>query len=321
MLPSIDPRNYIRKDCQDSCFFVHSAVSLLAGVFDGHGSEGLSVSSFAGRFMSSFFLQNPEFFIETPTQAIQDMFWQCQSALTAQHIDCSLSGTTAVVAFIHNNTIWTGCAGDSRAVLATLSPTDNSTAELTVHNPFARKILANRAVYALPLTIDNKPDLPGEFERIVKSGGRVKQLTNEFGVKVGPFRVWKQLENLPGLAMSRSIGDEIAKTLGVICAPVLHSHRLTAKDLFLVLASDGVWTVMSSSDAVLFVEKFRQKCCTVPLQGNYPVSAAGVPIAHLLAEETRYRWFGLCEEDDVSIDDISAIVIDFQPPELYPTQP
>lgn len=193
-------------------------------------------------------------------------------------------------------------------------------AELSVHNPFARKILVNRAVYALPLTTDNKPDLPEEFERIMKSGGRVKQLTNEFGVKMGPFRVWKQLENWPGLAMSRSIGDGIAKTLGVTCAPVLRSHHLTAKDLFIVLASDGVWTVMSSSDAILFVEKFRQKCRTVPLLGSYPVSSMSVPIAHLLAEETRYRWFGLCEEDDVSIDDISAIVIDFQPPELYSTQ-
>jgi hypothetical protein len=34
-------------------------------------------------------------------------------------------------------------------------------------------------------------------------------------------------------------------------------------------------------------------------------------IAHLLCEEARYRWLGLVQEEDVIIDDISCVVMEF----------
>jgi hypothetical protein len=36
-------------------------------------------------------------------------------------------------------------------------------------------------------------------------------MKDQHGNKVGPFRVWHRTENYPGLAMSRSIGDELGK--------------------------------------------------------------------------------------------------------------
>jgi len=41
----------------------------------------------------------------------------------------------------------------------------------------------------------------------------------ENGVKSGPYRVWFKNEGYPGLAMSRSIGDLVATSVGVICEP------------------------------------------------------------------------------------------------------
>lgn len=41
----------------------------------------------------------------------------------------------------------------------------------------------------------------------------------EYGNQSGPYRVWLKNENYPGLAMSRSIGDMIAASVGVICDP------------------------------------------------------------------------------------------------------
>jgi len=35
----------------------------------------------------------------------------------------------------------------------------------------------------------------------------------------GPYRVWLKTENFPGLAMSRSIGDFVAASVGVISEP------------------------------------------------------------------------------------------------------
>ena len=41
--------------------------------------------------------------------------------------------------------------------------------------------------------------------------------------------------------MSRSIGDEVAKKLGVIAEPEISQVKLTHKDKFILIASDGVW--------------------------------------------------------------------------------
>jgi hypothetical protein len=42
---------------------------------------------------------------------------------------------------------------------------------------------------------------------------------------MGPARVWHKDINVPGLAMSRSIGDLIAKNLGVISIPIVTTHN------------------------------------------------------------------------------------------------
>ncbi len=57
-----------------------------------------------------------------------------------------------------------------------------------------------------------------ENNRIINSGGRVDKYI-ENGIKTGPYRVWVKNENYPGLAMSRSIGDLIATTVGVTSEP------------------------------------------------------------------------------------------------------
>jgi len=41
----------------------------------------------------------------------------------------------------------------------------------------------------------------------------------DFGLSYGPFRVWLKQENFPGLAMSRSIGDFVATSVGVVSDP------------------------------------------------------------------------------------------------------
>ena len=35
-------------------------------------------------------------------------------------------------------------------------------------------------------------------------------------------------------------------------------------------------------------------------------------LAQLIAEEARYRWYGLCEEDDIMIDDIAVVAIELR---------
>jgi serine/threonine protein phosphatase PrpC len=47
----------------------------------------------------------------------------------------------------------------------------------------------------------------------------------------------------PGLRVSRSIGDEAAAGCGIICDPELIVHRITENDRFMILASEGLWSV------------------------------------------------------------------------------
>jgi hypothetical protein len=69
------------------------------------------------------------------------------------------------------------------------------------------------------LTIDHKPEDPKELNRIKGHNGRVEPYKNQFGEFVGPPRVWLKRFPYPGLAMSRSLGDKIARKAGVISKP------------------------------------------------------------------------------------------------------
>ena len=56
--------------------------------------------------------------------------------------------------------------------------------------------------------------------------------------------------------MSRSLGDGLAKTCGVIATPEVCKDKIDASAKFLFLASDGVWEVLSSQEVSNMVEKF-----------------------------------------------------------------
>jgi len=49
--------------------------------------------------------------------------------------------------------------------------------------------------------------------------GRIDSYKDSNGAPLGPMRVWMKNEDTPGLAMSRSLGDELSKSLGVVATP------------------------------------------------------------------------------------------------------
>lgn len=60
---------------------------------------------------------------------------------------------------------------------------------------------------SISLSRDHKPDEPDEQARITSYGGRIESYLDEQGNKLGPARVWLKDQDVPGLAMSRSVGD------------------------------------------------------------------------------------------------------------------
>ncbi|CAL9083506.1 unnamed protein product [Musa textilis] len=141
-------------------------------------------------------------------------------------IDCFCSGTTAVIVVKQGQDLVIGNIGDSRAIMGTRDEDNN--------------------LIAIQLTVDLKPNLPREAARIQQCKGRVFALQDEPEVA----RIWLPNNNSPGLAMARAFGDFCLKDYGLISVPEISYRHLTEKDEFIVLATDGVWDVLSNKEVV-----------------------------------------------------------------------
>ncbi|OVA17793.1 Protein phosphatase 2C (PP2C)-like domain [Macleaya cordata] len=122
---------------------------------------------------------------------------------------CDAVGSTAVVSVLTPDKIVVANCGDSRAVLC-------------------------RGGKAVPLSVDHKPDRPDELVRIQEAGGRVIY--------------WDGPRVLGVLAMSRAIGDNYLKPY-VSSEPEITITDRTAEDECMILASDGLWDVVSNDTA------------------------------------------------------------------------
>lgn len=267
LISSIDPRGLINKECQDNLLIISKDSIFLACIFDGHGTEGQKIVESAKAFIKSYFLSNSHAFQVAPHETINFVITECDKKLRlpSSNIDCSLSGCTAILLII-TDVIHIGSVGDSKAVLAMIGSPDPS------FKPAKRIVDPGKSLFPLKLAVEQRPNMREELERIKRAGGKVQQLTNEQGTKIGPYRVWKKIGTLPGLAMSRSIGDSIGKSIGIISNPICNSFMLDKNsDLFVVIATDGIWDVMHSNEVINFVEKFRKICGKNKENSGFPI--------------------------------------------------
>ncbi|TKW25778.1 hypothetical protein SEVIR_3G141300v4 [Setaria viridis] len=171
-------------------------------------------------------------------------------------------GSTAVVAVVGQRRIVVANCGDSRAVLS-------------------------RGGVAVPLSTDHKPDRPDELQRVEAAGGRVIN--------------WNGYRVLGVLATSRSIGDYYLKPY-VSAEPEVTVVDRTDQDEFLILASDGLWDVVSNEVAC----KIARNCLSGRAASKFPESVAGrtaADAAALLTELAMSRG---------SKDNISVVVVELQ---------
>ncbi|XP_071732101.1 probable protein phosphatase 2C 33 [Rutidosis leptorrhynchoides] len=247
--------------------------TVFCGVFDGHGPYGhmvakrvrdslplkLSANWEVNKQGSGDVIREVTFNEETPIacevfsdleisknpeklQALKDLFMKAFKVMDRElrmyaNIDCFCSGTTAVTLIKQGQDLIIGNVGDSRAILCTRDKTNS--------------------LIAVQLTVDLKPNLPAEAERIRKCKGRVFALQDEPGVS----RVWLPNNDSPGLAMARAFGDFCLKDFGLISVPDIFYRHLTENDLFVVLATDGIWDVLTNKDVVDIVASAETRSC------------------------------------------------------------
>ena len=266
------------------------------GVCDGHGPLGHLVSDYIKsnltfivyKHLKSLLLQksnskNPnnemnfhsidDSFINFP-KLFKECFILMESKLVEnKSIDIQLSGTTCISLLFCEDRIISANIGDSRAIKCFY---DSNT---------------NKWRY-IPLSRDHKPSEQDEARRIKECKGIIHPYVDDDGKYIGPDRVWNEGEELPGLAMSRSFGDEIAKEVGVYSEPEVKIFPYNNNDKFVVIASDGLWEYVNNNEVADIVGKYHEmNDCDGAVSKLYEIA--------------KERWV---KYDDY-IDDISIIVV------------
>jgi serine/threonine protein phosphatase PrpC len=120
--------------------------------------------------------------------------------------------------------------------------------------------MGNRRAEAAVLTTDHVPMLATERARIEANGGMVAAFPDEPPPEVtGKGRVFIQDQMFPGLAVSRAFGDLVAKRAGVVAEPEVKEVAISNDDVVLIIASDGVWDVVTSEEAVAICLQVRSR--------------------------------------------------------------
>ncbi|KAI4976714.1 hypothetical protein ZWY2020_050321 [Hordeum vulgare] len=179
-------------------------------------------------------------------------------------------GSTAVVAVIWFSHIIIANCGDSRAVLC-------------------------RGKKPVPLTVDHIPNREDEYARIEAAGGNIIQ--------------WDGYRVLGVLSVTRSIGDRYLKPW-IIPVPEVTVVPRQAEDECLILASDGLWDVLSNQEVC---DVARQRILLWHKNNSIASSSAersgdsSDPAAQAAAE-----YLSKLARRKGSKDDITVIVVDLK---------
>lgn len=258
-----------RKKNQDALIMVDEPKTntLVLCVLDGHGEHGDAVSAVFRNELASEMFNHPAWTTDVKKASADAIAKVEHSVIRNFRIDTEFSGTTLSMAIIRGNHLTGVNIGDSRVILGKEE---------------------NGKMVPEEVTFDHKPDSPEEKERILACGGRVFAVEYDDGID-GPPRVWLGHMDVPGLAMSRSLGDAVAHTAGVISDPEFTEFELDPEtDKFLVVATDGLWEFVDNKETV-----------------EMTVAEAGPDEAvDYLVKEAGMRWM---REEQV-IDDTTVIV-------------
>jgi serine/threonine protein phosphatase PrpC len=122
------------------------------------------------------------------------------------------------------------------------------------------------------------------------------------------------------LAVSRAIGDLNLKPY-VTCDPEITTHSLSPEDQYLILASDGLWDVMSNEEVGTFITRFVFP--TTPFFSSQLTSAFLLTyFEKRISQRNEFQYLArdLCDEAILlgSSDNITVLVVDVRnriPPE------
>lgn len=216
------------------------------GVFDGHGGDQVALYCEDGYYST---LTKNEFFKKGDyTKALEQTNIEVDEQLKTEEVNAKLKtigngtlfdsfgdlvadgvGCTSVVSLVIDNKIYCGNAGDSRCILY-------------------------KGDKVIPLSIDHKPSLQSEIDRIAAAGGKIEE-----GRVNG------------NLNLTRTLGDLFYKKDEklrpeqqiISCFPDVTVTPLDGTEKLLVLACDGIWDVLSNDQCIEKIEGYLSQGLTL----------------------------------------------------------
>jgi serine/threonine protein phosphatase PrpC len=140
------------------------------------------------------------------------------------------ASSTGVSIFLWRNLLTVAHIGDSKACIA--------------------KVI-NGSLHVEWLTVDHKPNMPNELQRIEASGGSLAWLHgNKPYIRGGDFfRRQANGEHPKQLNYSRAFGGKDLKMFGLSAEPDINHFEISKEDKLVLLASDGLWDVLNPQQA------------------------------------------------------------------------
>ncbi|GLT56903.1 hypothetical protein SLA2020_299160 [Shorea laevis] len=178
------------------------------------GHGGARAAEYVKQNLFSNLIRHPKFISDTKS-AIADAYNHTDSELLkSENTQNRDAGSTASTAILVGDRLLVANVGDSRAVIC-------------------------RGGNAIAVSRDHKPDQSDERQRIEDAGG---------------FVMWAGTWRVGGvLAVSRAFGDRLLKQY-VVADPEIQEEKIDSSLEFLILASDGLWDVVTNEEAVAMIK-------------------------------------------------------------------
>lgn len=212
-------------------------------VLDGHGPQGEAVSTRAAELLPYKLVEYDRMIGEG---VLASVFSELDSEIL-KDVDCLFSGTTASLIVQKLDTFHFAHLGDSTILLL-------------------RKI--NGKIVGEKITTEHNPHGIEERERIMACGGVIQSF--EDGIprvilkdwdRATPLQdytnykqSWRSVEKnkryLPGIALTRGLGDHLGKLCGVVSIPDVSTCKIDDKICGILIASDGLWDAFENIEEV-----------------------------------------------------------------------
>ena len=272
----------------------------LLGVFDGHGDKGHIIAHYASMEMPNTLMSKVEHnhsMQNTNDEAMKILFADVFEDIDRTVPALLASGCTAALVVRWGDTLYFANVGDSTALLVFYIP-------------------SNDVVSILYQTRPDKPHLDEEYTRIKSVGGNVMIPPPKLGLS-SRVEVPQPDGRVLLLAMSRSIGDHEAKSVGVTHQPTVHAihimkeleqlrteHNQEEIHMFVVGATDGLLDHVSPQEVAMKLAKSLFKAEEVTNEeGGVDVVMPPLEACEQLIMEASQRWLarGNPYRDDISV--------------------